>query len=63
MKFSFNNLKYEVPEGIDIEVVVDNEHADFNFVVDGKHIPVLGGTDERGESVKSWNDIGIKTLV
>lgn len=61
MKFTFNNFTYEVPEGagISIEVVVDAEHADFNFVKDGDHVPMLGGVDEEGRPVQSWADLGI----
>ena len=69
MKFKFNNLEYEVPEGIDIEVEVehyeDETHVDFNFVRNaqwGLHIPMLGGTNEEGRRVESWADAGIKEL-
>jgi hypothetical protein len=64
MRFSFNHLVYEVPDdaGISIEVVVDDEHADYNFVKDGDHIPMLGGIDEEGNPVESWEDVGIRRL-
>lgn len=72
MRFSFNNLTYEVPEnaGISIEVSESKEeiggethvHLDFNFVKDGEHIPMLGGTDEAGAPVESWEDVGIRRI-
>jgi hypothetical protein len=62
MIFQFNHLRYEVPEGIDIVVVVDNEHGDFNFVKDGEIIPVLGGVDEEGRKLPTWDEIGIRKM-
>lgn len=72
MRFKFNNLTYEVPEGagISIEVSETTEemggevhyHLDFNFVKDGDHIPMLGGTDEQGAPVLSWADLGIEEI-
>lgn len=73
MIFKFNNLTYDVPEGvgISIEVTAEREeidgevhsHLDFNFVKDGEHIPMLGGVDERGQRVKRWNDYGIQRVI
>lgn len=66
MKFKYNNLEYEVPPGINIEVEVKDDHADFNFVWGdnpwGEHIPKLGGVDNYGDPVESWDDAGIKEL-
>lgn len=64
MRFTFNHLSYEVPEGvgISIRVDVDDEHADFNFVKDDDDIPMHGGTDENGNNVESWDDVGIRKL-
>ena len=67
-RFSFNHRTFDVPKGIGIEVVVgpygdlEEGEADFNFVKDGEHIPMLGGTDEHGNEVPNWNDVGIREL-
>lgn len=71
MLFKFNHLTYEVPEnaGVTIEVTTEecqvgddmHYHVDFNFVDEhGEHIPMLGGTDEKGAPVRSWDDYGIR---
>jgi hypothetical protein len=72
VRFTFNNLTYEVPEGVGISIEVmswteeiggeSHHHFDFNFVKDGDHIPMLGGTDEEGSPVESWDDVGIRKV-
>lgn len=65
MKFKYNERVFEVPEGVDVEVEVDDEHVDFNFVLDGdwgEHIAMLGGTDESGALADSWESVGIREL-
>lgn len=65
MLFKFNHLTYEVPEkaGVSVKVEVGAEHADYNFVDEhGEDIPKLGGTDEQGRPVKSWDDYGIRLV-
>jgi len=60
VKFSFCGTTYHVPEGIDIVVEVWEEESDFNFLDEkGEVIPMLGGTDEKGNPVPSWKDVGI----
>ena len=64
MRFTFNHLTYEVPEGIDIVVAVGEEEADFNFrLVDSDHdLPMMGGTDENDNPLPTWEDLGIRKL-
>lgn len=61
MRFSYNHLTYEVPDGIDIVVEVTGDHytADFNFVKDGEIIAMFGGTGNQGERLPTWEDVGI----
>lgn len=65
LRFKYNDRVFEVPEGVSVEVEVDDEHVDFNFVRGdqwGEHIPMFGGIDEEGESVETWAEVGIKEL-
>lgn len=71
VRFTFGHLTFEVPEGIEIVVDfpmvtdpdgVEREHVDFNFVRDGEVIAMLGGTDEDGDLLPSWEGVGIRRV-
>lgn len=68
MKFSFMGRTYEVPEDIDIIVFAhdwDDAHGpviDFDMVKDGEVIAVFGGTDMEGNTLPTWEDVGIRRI-
>lgn len=72
--FRFLSAVYDVPQDVDIEVI-EIQHGplfegdvaeyviDFNFFRDGVLIPLLGGTDEHGNRLPTWEEIGVRRVL
>lgn len=60
MRFRYNHLLYEIPEGVvdEIEITAMEGRIDLNFVKDGERLPMLGGREVR----TTWEDLGIRQI-
>lgn len=62
MRFTINHLTFEVPEGIDVLVKMNERESDFDFIKDYKIVSMLGGIDKDGKPLPSWKDLGIHRI-
>lgn len=70
--FTFKHLTYEFPSDVNVIVreVDDPQYEgenwpatiDFDFYKDNKVIAVFGGTDEYGNKLPTWEDVGIRLV-
>jgi hypothetical protein len=63
MIFTFLGKSYLLPENVDINVFkFDDGCIDFDFIINGQEIAMLGGFDIDGRPCPTWEEAGIKIL-